>query len=183
MPETRTPFDWSAVEWLTYTGHPATGTRLQYTDIGPNRWWRVVHHDYDTGNDAELYRYPHERLADRAYRWITDRDERLASLAQLRAKITTDWTVDVIDHDYADDSRDGARITEAHALGVIIKPGRAWSSQGRGYPTMSVRWSPDMVAEGNTVHLYRVPTSTTSRSTPGVPHLVKSFRFHPPRPY
>lgn len=180
---TTTPFDWTTVEWSTYSGHPATGTRLQSAVIGVNTWWRVVQHDYDSKTDTELYKYFHESEADAAYRWIITREDRITALAALRERVTTSWTVDITDHDYISDSRDGSPITGVteQPPGVVITPLKPWVSQGNRFRTMRLNWVDNMVTEGNTVRLYRVPTRTGSRSTPGVPSLVKTFRFHPPR--
>jgi hypothetical protein len=178
---TTTPFDWSTVEWSTYVSHPWTGAQLQYADIGPNTWWRVAQHDYDTKTDTELWKYPHESEADKAYRWIITREERIADLAELRARVAVGWTVDITDHDYISDSRDGSRVTEVTDTGIVIKPLQPLASQGRRFPTVRLTWSDEMVTEGDTVHLYRVGTAITSRSTPGIPRLSKTYRFHPPR--
>lgn len=180
MTTPHTPFDWSAVTWSTNDGHPATGTRLQNTQIGANTWWRVVQHDYNTGTDTELYKYPHGSQAQAAYRWIITRDDRITSLATLRERITTEWTVDITDHDCLSDSREGAAVDTVTAHGLILRPRRPWSSQGNPLPTMTLPWSDCMVAVKNVVGLYRLPTSMGSRSTPGVPALVKTFRFNPP---
>lgn len=178
-----TPFDWSSVTWTTYSGHPATGARLQLAAIGPYTWWRVVVHDYTSGADTPVMGPEfHERNATAAYRWYIGAHERAERVAVLRARVTAGWTVDVTDHDYIGDSRDGAlveRITDDGAL--IIKPRKGWSSQGRGFDFMRLTWDGELDADGNTLHVWTIPTSTGSRSTPGVPHRVKSFRFHPPR--
>lgn len=180
---THTPFDWSSVTWTTYSGHPATGTRLQSTEIGPNTYWRVVVHDYTDGTDTPLMGPEfHERNADKAYRWHIGAHERAERVTALRARVTAGWTVDITDHDYISDSRDGAlveRITDDGAL--IIKPKKGWSSQGRGFGFTRLIWGGEMDADGDTLHVWTIPTGVTSRSTPGVPRRVKSYRFHPPR--
>lgn len=169
--------------WSTSEGHPATGTRLQSAEIGANTYWRVVAHDYATGTDTPVMGPEfHERNAVAAYRWHIGAHERAERVAALRSRITAGWTVDITNHDYIADSHDGAlveRITDDGAL--IIKPRKGWSSQGRGFGFTRLTWDGEMDADGDTLHVWTIPTGVTSRSTPGVPHRVKSYRFHPPR--
>lgn len=181
-------FDWSSVEWTTYSGHPATGTRLQTAQIGPNTYWRLATHDYDTNTDTPLGAppyYTHERDADRAYRWIITAEERHEALDALAAQIQPGWTVDITDHDYLPNSWDGALVESVTDDGLIICSRRPVTSRGRSSPTLRVTWDDDweVSAPAYTVNRYRVPTSVSSRSTPGVPRLVKTFRFRPPRNY
>lgn len=177
-----TPFDWSSVTWTTYSGHPATGTRLQYTDIGPNTWWRVTVYDYATRTDTPLMGPDRESNATAAYRWHISAHERERRVAALRARITAGWTVDITDHDSISDSRDGALVERINDDGaLIIRPKKGWSSQGRGFGFTRLTWDGETDADGDTLHVWRIPTSTGSRSTEGVPGRVKSFRFHPPR--
>lgn len=180
-----TPFDWSTVTWTTYSGHPATGTRLQYTEIGPNTYWRVVVHDYTTRTDNPLMGPEfHESNATRAYRWHIGAHERAERVATLRARVTVGWTVDITGHDYINDSRDGALVEQVTDDGsLIIRRKKAVASQGRGFDSLRLDWDGELDADGDTLHLWTIPTAITSRSTPGVPRRVKSFRFHPPRAY
>lgn len=99
------------------------------------------------------------------------------ALAVLRAAITPGWTVDIIDHDYMPDSRSAVRVDRVSADRLILRPALPWSSQGRKYPTMSLTWDSDLVADGYTVRLYRTPPPHTGKSR----RVVKTFTFHPPR--
>lgn len=176
------PFDWSSVTWNTTDGHPATGTRLQSTEIGPNTYWRVVVHDYTTGTDTPLMGPEfHESNATAAYRWHVNAADRAERVAQLRAQVTAGWTVDITDHDCINNGRDGAVVEKVNDDGsMIIELKKALSSQGRGFSSVRLTWDGETDADGTTLHLWTIPTGVTSRSTPGVPRRVKSYRFHPP---
>lgn len=98
------------------------------------------------------------------------------ALAALRAEITAGWTVDIIDHDYLADSREDARVERVTDDGLIIRPRRPWSSQGRSFPFTSFTWDKDGEADGHTVHLYHTPPPHTGKSR----RLIKTYRFRPP---
>lgn len=97
-----------------------------------------------------------------------------------RPNIVEGWTLKIIDHDYLNDSRDNVTVTHVSDDGATLQPRRPWSSQGMRFRTMDVSWA-RLEWEGNTARLWTVPKSTTSRSTAGVPRLVKTFEFAPPR--
>jgi hypothetical protein len=101
----------------------------------------------------------------------------------LRDKIQPGWRVKIIDHDYLSDSRDDVRVESVTSDGLILRPRKPWTSQGRGYPTMHFTWGGDQEIDGDTVRLYRTATSITSRSMPGQRILTKTFAFAPPRDY
>lgn len=103
------------------------------------------------------------------------------AMAALRAEITEGWTVKIINHDYITDSRDDVTVTRVRDDGLDLTAKRAWASQGRKFPTMNFTWGGDREVTGRTVRLYSVGTSITSRTTPGVRRLIKTFVFTPPR--
>lgn len=104
---------------------------------------------------------------------MTDNDR-----TALSAEITTGWTVDITDHDYLADSREGATVERIIDGDLILKARRPWHSQGRSFPHMSFTWTGDLEVDGHTVRLYRTPPPHTGKSR----RLVKTFRFHPPKP-
>lgn len=108
---------------------------------------------------------------------MTDND-----LSALIEEVEVGWRVDIANHDYGDDSRDDVEVTEIQDDGVILRPKRAWSSQGRSFPTMHLTWD-NLEVTGRTARLYIMGTSITSRTTPGVKRLARTFTFRPPRPY
>lgn len=97
-------------------------------------------------------------------------------MAALRAEITVGWTVKIIDHDYLNDSRDDVTVTEVHEDGLTLHAKRAWSSQGRKFPTMRYGWGGDREVTGRTVRLYHTPPPHTGKSR----RLIKTFVFAPP---
>lgn len=99
-------------------------------------------------------------------------------LTALRAEITAGWTVDITDHDYLGDSREGARVDQVTDDGLIIRPRHPWSSQGRSFPFTSFTWDGDREADGHTVRLYHTPPPHTGKSR----RLIKTYRFRPPTP-
>lgn len=108
---------------------------------------------------------------------MTDHD-RIAALA---TEIATGWTVDITDHDYLNDSRDGARVEKVTDNILVLRPRHAWSSQGRKFPQMNFTWDAtdlEVQEDGHTVRLYRTPPPHTGKSR----RLIKTFRFHPPTP-
>ena len=114
----------------------------------------------------------------------TTTTDHAAALAALRARITEDWTVDVVDHFYLSESRDGARIERVTAADLVIRPRKAWGSQGMRWPTMTLTWNvqgEDFEVDGEALTFYRTATAITSRSYPGQRQAVRTYRFHPPR--
>lgn len=105
------------------------------------------------------------------------------ALAALKAEVAEGWKVKIADHDYLGDSRDDVTVTAVTEDGLVLTPKRPWASQGRSFRTMNFTWSGTREVTGRTVRLYTVGTSITSRSTPGVRRLVKTFTFSPPREY
>jgi hypothetical protein len=103
-------------------------------------------------------------------------------LAALIEEVEAGWRVDITNHDYTNDSRDDVEVTEVRDDGVILRPKRPWSSQGRGFSTMHLTWE-NLEVTGRIARLYIMGTSITSRTTPGVKRLAKTFTFRPPRPY
>lgn len=101
------------------------------------------------------------------------------ALSVLRAEITVGWCVKIIDHDYIADSRDNVTVTAVHDNHLVLRPKRAWSSQGRGFQTMHFTWDGDMEADGRTVRLYHTPPPHTGKSR----RLIKTFIFTPPKEY
>lgn len=101
------------------------------------------------------------------------------ALAALRAEITVGWTATITDHDYGNDSRDDVTVSAVREDHLILRPKRPWSSQGRSFPTMTVRWDGDREVSGRTVRLYHTPPPHTGKSR----RLIKTFTFAPPRPY
>lgn len=119
-------------------------------------------------------------------------------ITTLAAEITDGWTVDITDHDYLNDSREGARV-EVKPSGLVLRPRRPWSSQGRSYPTMQVVLDParDWEVDGYTLRLYRRKQVHRYENIPGpgkrvrslgriddpsgAREIVKTFRFHPPK--
>lgn len=100
--------------------------------------------------------------------------------AGTRPDVREGWTVVITDHDYLNDSRDNVTVTDVREDGATLRPRRPWSSQGRRFPTMNITWT-RLEWSGNTARLYTMPTGITSRSTPGVRRLIKTFAFAPPR--
>lgn len=82
-------------------------------------------------------------------------------LAALIEEIEAGWRVDITNHDYIDDSRDDAEVTEIRDDGVILHPKRPWSSQGRSFSTMHLTWD-GLEVTGRTARLYIMGTSITS---------------------
>jgi hypothetical protein len=104
------------------------------------------------------------------------------ALRALAAQIQPGWTVDITDHDYLSDSREGAVVESVTADQITVRPRRPWSSQGRRFRTMRIEWDDrDLEVDGYVLRLYTTPASTTSRSTRGVRRIVKTFWFRPPR--
>jgi hypothetical protein len=109
------------------------------------------------------------------------------TLEELKAAVTEEWTVDIRDYDCTNDSRDGVSIENLTEEGMTLRPKRGWSSQGWGFATAAFSWEDpagDLVeVEGTTVYHFYMPTSITSRSTPGKRECYKSYRFNKPRGY
>lgn len=101
------------------------------------------------------------------------------ALAALRAEITVGWTVKITDHDYINDSRDNVTVAQVRADHLILRPWRAWGSQGRKFSTMTFTWGGDREVDGRTVRLYTTPLPHTGKSR----RLIKTFVFAPPREY
>jgi hypothetical protein len=99
------------------------------------------------------------------------------ALIALKQEITVGWRVKIIDHDYINDSRDDVTVTEVRADHLTLRPKRAWSSQGRSFPTMNFTWGGDRVVDGRTVRLYHTPAPHTGKSR----RLIKTFVFSPPK--
>jgi hypothetical protein len=105
------------------------------------------------------------------------------TLEELKAAITTEWTVRIIDHGYTNDGRTGVAIENITEQGFTLRPRQPWASQGRKFFTMEFSWEEDLGIEGSTVTLYYTPTGTTSRTRAGVRQAAKSFVFSAPRRY
>lgn len=96
----------------------------------------------------------------------------------LSARITPGWTVDITDHDYLADSREGAHVEQISSEGMIFRPRRPWSSQGRTFTVGSLAWEGgDWEFDGDTARLFHTPPPHTGKSR----RLIKTYRFHPPR--
>ena len=105
------------------------------------------------------------------------------TLEELKAAITTEWTVRIIDHGYTNDGRTDVAIEKITEDGFTLRPKQPWTSQGRKFSTMEFSWDGDLGMEGMTVTLYYTPTGTTSRTRAGVRQAAKSFVFSAPRGY
>lgn len=91
-------------------------------------------------------------------------------------KILPGWTVDVTDHDYIADSRDGAVVETVTGKGFTYRPRKSWSSQGRKFTVGSVSWEGgDWEFNGLTAMLYHTPPAHTGKPR----RLIKTYRFHP----
>lgn len=104
------------------------------------------------------------------------------ALAVLRSEIAVGWRVKITDHDYLNDSRDDVTVTEVQNDHLILCPKRAWSSQGRRYPTMMFSWDDDdddQEVDGRVIRLYHTPPPHTGKSR----RLIKTFTFAPPTEY
>lgn len=119
------------------------------------------------------------------------------TLEELKAVITTEWTVRIIDHGYSNDGRDDVKIENVTERGMTLRPKKSWESQGRKFSTMEFTWDKDpglvevreaprgtaFSPHSVRVDCYYMPKSITSRSTPGVRECYKSFVFSAPRGY
>ena len=107
------------------------------------------------------------------------------ALRALAEQVQPGWTVDISGEDLVD-NREGAKVTGTVPGGIVIRPRRPWSSQGRTYPCTELVWAEwegdDYEVDGLTLRLYITATAITSRSRPGQRQLVKTYRFHSPRP-
>lgn len=93
--------------------------------------------------------------------------------------VAEDWNVVITDHMHSSESRDTVKIEKIDADGLILRPKRPWSSQGRSFPTMRLDWD-GMEIDGLTARRYTVPTGTTSRTTAGVRYVSRTYTFQPP---
>ena len=105
------------------------------------------------------------------------------TLEELKAQIKPGWTVRIIDHQTLSEGRDKVKVEEVREDGLLLRPSRPWSSQGRTFPTYLFTWDGDLEVEGFKVHRFWTPTAITSRSTPGVRQVVKTFVFSAPKGY
>lgn len=107
------------------------------------------------------------------------------TLEELREQIAEGWKVRIIDHDYGSEGRDDCEIREVEKGGFVIVPKKPWSSQGVKFTFRHFIWETtnELVADGLKIHVYVMPTAITSRSTPGVRRLSKTYVFTPPRGY
>lgn len=106
------------------------------------------------------------------------------TLEELKAAVTEEWTVDIRDYGYTNDSRKGAAIENLTEEGMTLRPKRGWSSQGRGFATTTFSWKDPaeglVEIKGTTVYHFYMPTSITSRSTPGKRECYKAYTFVAP---
>lgn len=101
----------------------------------------------------------------------------MPAVRALAAQITTDWTVDITDHDYLSDSRDGAAVVMVDADGIRMQPKRPWFSQGRTFTVGSLSWNDgDWQVDGHVLRLYHTPPPHTGKSR----RIIKTYRFYPP---
>lgn len=108
-------------------------------------------------------------------------------LGPLLAHLHVGCKVDITDHQYLSESREGAVMERVDGRGAVIRPRRPWFSQGRTFPVTHLTWDGDLewTATGDArygnrrfhVKLYTTPTSITSRSTPGKRELVCTYTF------
>lgn len=104
-------------------------------------------------------------------------------IQELKDMIQVGWKVEITDHDYLNNSGT-ATITEITEFGMTLTRRYPVSSQGRSFPSMLLSWDlkdgDKHVREGNTIHFYVMGRAITSRSTPGVHRLCKSYKFIAP---
>lgn len=101
-------------------------------------------------------------------------------LIALKAEVAVGWHVKIIDHDHLNDSRDNVTVSQVTGNGLLLRPKRPWSSQGRSYPVMNFAWEDgDQEVDGRRVRLYHTPAPHTGKSR----RLLKTFVFSPPRDY
>lgn len=96
---------------------------------------------------------------------------------ELRDKITTEWTVKITNHDYLNDSRDDVKIQDVTPGAIVMRPAKAWASQGRKFPTTIFTWDGDMEVEGTTVHVFHTPPPHTGKSR----RRIKTYKFIAPQ--
>jgi hypothetical protein len=56
---------------------------------------------------------------------------------ELRAQIKPGWTVRIIDHETLSEGRDNVKVEEVREDGLLLRPSRPWSNQGRTFPRLS----------------------------------------------
>lgn len=107
--------------------------------------------------------------------------ERKRKMTQsLREKITTEWKVKISNHLYLSESRDNVAIESITENGMVLKPRKAWGSQGMKFPTQTFTWDGDLEVVGNKVHVYTTHKGLTSRTRPGQRECVATYTFIPP---
>lgn len=104
-------------------------------------------------------------------------DMNTEQMNELRKRITTDWTVNIVDHECLNNSRDNVEIREVTKDAIVMRPGKMWASQGRKFSTMTFTWSGELELDGLRVHIFRTPAPHTGKSR----RCVKTFEFIPPK--
>lgn len=91
-------------------------------------------------------------------------------------EIERGWKAQIIDHDHLTDSQDDIAVTAVEDGHLVLTPVKAWSSQGRKYPSMLFTWEGDMEVDGRRVRVYHTPEPYTGKPR----RMIKTFIFSPP---
>lgn len=102
------------------------------------------------------------------------------AMHELRDQVGPGWTVDIVDHYHLAESRESVAVDGYSDNGLVLRPKRAWATQGRKFSTMLFTWDGDMEVSGTVVRMYTTHTGLTSRTRPGQRECIQTFAFHPP---